>query len=126
MSDFGELLDEVLREAANLPPLVGMERRLVAGLPRGPKSVGRGVWVGVAAAAAFLIAVATWPSARPRPATLFLASQRIETRELASVPMVAAHRKPSLRRRAILIEPLKIEPIVIQPIEIAKLEGRTR
>ena len=69
MSDFGELLDEVLREAANLPPLVGMERRLFAGLSGGANGSRGAVWVGAAVAAALLIGVAVWPLVRPQAAT---------------------------------------------------------
>jgi hypothetical protein len=147
MSEFDELLNEVLSQDGNqqLPP--GAKRRLLAALPternRFPDQ--RAIWVGTAAV--LLVGVvggATWTMVRTRSALPVAPAYKqvsltrpvdpgkpVESQRpgLASSgheangqkSMASTHPWPASQQDVIRIAPVAFEPVVIRPIEISSL-----
>jgi hypothetical protein len=141
MSEFEELLTQVLREDGNSLPPAGMEQRIVAGLSTEKDLIAgrRRIWAGVAAG--LLVGLTSWtvarlwlatPAATPQehvslwrpgglPVSMEHREQKPRDRGETSHFRIAIHPHAGVRRRGISIAPVQIEPLVIEPIQIASL-----
>jgi hypothetical protein len=148
MTEFDELLNEVLSEDARVEVPMGMEMRiaLAPSEERRRRFSKRRLWVEAVAAAILLGLATTWslrgfrqlvpvaPEAGFVVALRSAADNSVNLRSttqasqgpalgLAYIPETRPQRK--IQTRAAQISPLEIEPLVIRPIEIASLPPRT-
>lgn len=148
MTEFDELLNEVLGEDARIEVPTGLEMRIALALSevRKRRFSKRRLWVEAVAAAILLGLATTWSlrgfrklvtvahKAGPVVALRTAADNSVNPRSttqasqgsalgLAYIPETRPQRKT--QTRAVQISPLEIEPLVIRPIEIASLPPRT-